>query len=208
MSRSAGSTPGHWPVDRDVPQSTHSRRGEKDRRDAHRFGRPCSAAARKDWARGKRRTACCKAWRLAWPLLALARRYQSSQSPWSIEIALRKLARASGTRRAPSWARPRASHGLGDRGIHVFARRASFAAAAQSPLCRATLLRLSAVLPTRPTAANPAATTSAATPIQRVDDESRGDRLERLAAMSREAPQRRPASVTAGRSHAQSAPVW
>src|SRR5439155_14187638 len=170
-------------------------------------GRPLAAAARKESARGKRREASLRARRLASPLLALARRYHSSQSPESIEMALRKLARAAGSKPAPSCARPRATHGLGDQGIQVFACRASRAARAQSPCWRATLLRLSAVLPTRPTAANPAATTRAPTPIQRAEDESRGERYEPLAAMSRHAPQRRPVSVTAGNSQSQSTPV-
>src|SRR5207249_4003467 len=156
-SRSVGSGRARWTMDRDVPQSTHSRRDGNNRREAHRFGRPCAAAARKESARGKRRAASRSAWRLASPLLALASRYQFSQSPESIEMAFRKLARAEGSKPAPSCARPSATHGLGDQGIHVLAWRASLAARDQSPFWRASLLRLRAVLPASPTAAKPAA---------------------------------------------------
>src|SRR5439155_11652958 len=194
------------PVDRDVPRSTHSRHDRRSRRVPHGFV-PDLTLPSKSCARGKRRAAWRIARRLSPPPLALARRYQSSQSPESIEMAFRKLALAPGSKPAPSCARPRASHGAGDQGIQVLARRASVAARAQLWFCRAASLRLRAVLPTRPTAAKPAATTTTTTAVHRVGPESGGERSERRAARRMAAAERSPVRVTAVSSQSQSTPV-
>src|SRR5581483_10095564 len=158
--------------------------------------------------RGYRATTSSSACARSAPVEASARSYQSCQSPRSIEIALRKLSRASGTRPAASWPRPSASHGAGDQGMIQWARFASVTAAVRFPFSRAVSLRLSAALPTSPMSANTAAAMAPPTrPKRTVVDADAG--LAAARPLSRIAtPQRSPTRVTAGSSQSQSTPVW